>query len=81
MVPRDAFVDCALSFFTTRLREAVIVIKDPRTQNDLVGKIAVVLNDDREDLKGSDEKLFIVETVREWHEERTRDSGLHGKEH
>lgn len=65
-VPRDAFIDCALSFFIERLYEAVIVIKNPRTTRDLVGQIADVLNDSREEVGNAEQQRFIAETVQEW---------------
>jgi len=68
MVPRDAFVDCALRFLTTRLYEAVVVIKTPRTFNDLASRIASALQD--EEAPDRDRHRFIVEYAEEWAKER-----------
>ena len=69
-VLRDAFLDCALYYFTERLYEAVVVIKNPRNTRDLVSQIASVLNDPREELTEEDRRRFIVETIEEWAQPR-----------
>ncbi len=65
-VPRDAFLDCVLTFFIERLYEAVIVIKNPRTTRDLMWQISDVLTDTREELTDRDRDGFIKEAVDEW---------------
>lgn len=67
-VPRDAFVDCALYFLTKRLYEAVIVIKKPRTSQDLVGELAEVLlqAESSAELNSKERDSWINETVEEW---------------
>jgi hypothetical protein len=64
-VPRDAFLDCVLCFLTERLLEAVVVIKNPRTDRDLVSKIAFQMNDEREELTDKDRKEIILKTIEE----------------
>lgn len=65
-VPRDAFFDCALTYLTERMYEAVLVIKAPRTSHDLVSQIAFQLNDTREEVSVKDAETFLVETVKDW---------------
>lgn len=64
-IPRDAFLDCALSYFTARLHEAVIVIRKPRTSADLVARIAETLNPPNDLLDEADQNRYIVEDARE----------------
>ena len=68
-VPRDAFLDCALEFLTTRLYEAVIVIKDPRTSKDLVSQVIPTLADP--DPSPEERGLWLQETVEEWGDKRS----------
>jgi len=63
-VPRDAFIDCTLTYFSARLYEAVIVIKKPRTSDDLVSRAAVILNDDREGIDEAEDNAAIVDEVK-----------------
>ncbi len=63
-IPRDAFLDCALSYFTARLHEAVIVIRKPRTKADLIARIAETLNNESEELDEKDVEQFILEDAR-----------------
>lgn len=65
-VPRDAFFDCALTFFTERLYESVIVIKNPRTTKDLVSQVASIANDPNDELTDSDRRRFLADTCQEW---------------
>ncbi len=67
-VPRDAFLDCALSFLTTRLYEAVIVIKDPRTTLDIAHQLVGVLSD--ADCEPDDRDRWLRETAEGWGEKR-----------
>jgi hypothetical protein len=69
-VPRDAFIDSALTYLTERLYEAAVVIKTPRNTRDLVGRVADVLNDPREEIDDRTRDQFVLETVNEWAEER-----------
>ena len=69
-VPRDAFIDSALTYLTERLYEAAVVIKNPRNTRDLVGRVADVLNDPREEIDDRTRDQFVLETVNEWAEER-----------
>lgn len=69
-VPRDAFFDCALAFLSARLYEAVIVIKDPRTNADLISQLSRVYNDPRDELTIADRERFVAETVEEWQARR-----------
>lgn len=69
-VPRDAFFDCALAFLSERLYEAVVVIKNPRTNKDLVSQLGDVYNDPRDELTEADRSRFITETVEEWRAHR-----------
>lgn len=69
-VPRDAFIDSALSYLTARLYEAAVVIKNPRNTQDLVGRVADVLNDPREELDDRTRDQFLLEAINEWADER-----------
>jgi hypothetical protein len=69
-VPRDAFIDSALTYLTERLFEAAVVIKNPRNTRDLVGRVADVLNDPRKEIDDRTRDQFVLETVNEWAEER-----------
>lgn len=77
-IPRDAFLDCALSYFTARLHEAVIVIRKPRTKADLIAQIADALNDPFEELDDTDIDRYIAEDARKcvtpWKLERFADN-------
>jgi len=66
-VPRDAFIDCALSFLTTRLYEAVLVIKNPRTTLDIAHQLIEVLSD--EDYS-SEATHWLRQTAEGWCENR-----------
>ncbi len=63
-IPRDAFLDSALSYFTARLHEAVIVIRKPRTKADLIARIAETLNNESEELDEKEIEQFILEDAR-----------------
>lgn len=69
-VPRDAFIDSALTYLTERLYEAALVIKNPRNTRDLVGRVADVLNDPREEIDDRTRNQFVLEAVNEWADER-----------
>jgi hypothetical protein len=67
-VPRDAFLDCFLTFLTGRLVDAALVLKDPRTEADLGAQVAEVMtNDDNSD---KDAKEFVFETASDWMKKR-----------
>ena len=63
-IPRDAFIDCALTYLTTRLYEAAIVIKNPRTNQDLASDIASTYVTEDIDDETSDQ--WIVEAANKW---------------
>ena len=65
-VPRDAFLDCALRFFSARLYEAAIVIKTPRTKRDLGSQVIFVLNQPGDELEDSERQRAASEVVQEW---------------
>lgn len=66
-VPRDAFMDCALTFLVQRLYEPALVIKNPRTTKDVSAQIAQVLNDDHED---ADRERLVSEVAQEFLDSR-----------
>lgn len=69
-VPRDAFIDSALTYLTERLYEAAVVIKNPRSTRDLVSRVADVVNDPREEIDDRTRDQFLLETANEWAAER-----------
>lgn len=67
-VPRDAFFDCALSFITTRLFEAAVVIKDPDTTIDIASQLVAILSD--HEARPEDRDRWIIDAVEAWAERR-----------
>lgn len=63
LVPRDAFIDCALAFFVQRLYEPAVVIKDPRTTKDTLAQLAQVFNDGRDEIEDLDRERFVSVVV------------------
>lgn len=68
-VTRDAFLDCALTFLTTRLDEAVIVIKNPRTTDDIAHQLVDVLRD--ADGSSKDRDRWLLDRVGGWGKQRS----------
>ena len=70
-VPRDAFLDCALAYLTARLYDAVVVIKTPRTNRDLVSRVAMQRLQYK-DWEATDEEKdeFVKEEVLDWAKEK-----------
>jgi len=60
-VPRDAFFHCFLQFITTRLYEAAVVMKDPRTTKDVASAIADIMSND--EYSNRDRKDFVFEVA------------------
>jgi len=57
-IPRDAFFDCVLEFLTVRFYEPALVIKDPRTNKDLVSRVVALIADDDLDDRDAERALF-----------------------
>ena len=62
-VPRDAFFHCFLEFITTRLYQAAVVIKDPRTTRDVASQIADMMTD--EDTDDNNRRDHLLEIAQE----------------
>jgi hypothetical protein len=69
-VPRDAFFDAALAYLTARLYEAVVVIKNPRTDKDIAGQLVDIHMGGEEDLSEADRDRFSLDAVNEWKDGR-----------
>ena len=67
-VPRDAFFHCFLEFITTRLYQAAVVIKDPRTTKDVASDIADVMSDD--DINERDRNSFLLEVAQKLYDHK-----------
>lgn len=63
-VPRDAFFDCFLQFLTGRLVDAALVIKDPRTGQDIGSQLVDVMND--EELSDKETRKFLFDVTKTW---------------
>ncbi len=68
-VPRDAFLDCALSFLTKRLYEAVIVIKNPRTTLDIAHQLHAEISA-YDDALDDDDLRELGQLALDWFENR-----------
>jgi hypothetical protein len=63
-IPRDAFIDCAIEFWTSRLYDAALVIKNPRGESDIASRVAEIMMDD--DLPDSQVKQYLFEIASDW---------------
>ncbi len=69
-IPRDAFIDCVLTYLTNRIYEAAIVIKNPRTSADLVSCVAHQHNDPIEGIDNETHSRWMLETVKGYTDKR-----------
>lgn len=63
-IPRDAFIDCFLEFLTSRLIDPALVIKNPRTEQDIGSQVAEIMTDD--DISNHEARAFLFDIASDW---------------
>lgn len=75
LIPRDAFFDCFLEYIKTRLYEAALVIKNPRTKTDIAFQLADVFNEcNEENNDDADLRIEVMQITKKWHISRNMHS-------